>query len=213
MRPLKKYFTGGKLPSGERIKNAWLQLTGDKRRRSLLIAGAVLLLFGLAYRLYPLYEGMRGGETDITDTKNRIAKYRQMVNGKGELEARLASLRKSLKQAETGLLTGKTAALAAAEIQNTLNEIALASGVEIKSMQVMQAQDRKQDAELYVSVPVQFSVTLTIRQLKDILYRIESFPRFFLTVQWIRISTVGGEDPEQLRCDMAVAGIMKRTKE
>ena len=209
-----------KAPSGGRLAGEWRQLIGDKKRRYLLIAGAALLLFGLAFRLYPYYEGMMGGETDIAATKNRIAKYRQAVKGKGELEARLASVKKSLEQAEAGLLTGKTAALAAVDIQNTLNEIALASGVEIKSMQVLKSQkaelsvhNPKKDAELYVSVPVQFSVLLTIRQLKDILYKIEASPKFFLTVEWIRISVAGAGAPGQIRCDIAVSGIMKNVKE
>jgi hypothetical protein len=202
-----------KIPSGERLKGEWTQVVGDKKRRYLLIAGAVLLLSGLAFRLYPYYEGMMGGETDIAATKNRIAKYRQVVKGKGELEARLVSVKKSLEQAEAGLLTGKTAALAAVDIQNTLNEIALASGVEIKSMQVLKSQDPKKDAELYVSVPVQFSVLLTIRQLKDILYKIEASPKFFLTVEWIRTSVAGTGAPGQIRCDIAVSGIMKNVKE
>lgn len=201
------------LPSRERLQLEWLQFIGDKRRRSLLIVGAVLLLVGLVYRFYPSYEGMTGGETDVEAAKNRIAKYRQVVNGKGELEARLVSLKKSLERAEAGLLTGTTAALAAVDIQNTLNEIALACGVEIKSMQVLKPQGQKQEAEFYISVPVQFSVTLTIRQLKDMLYRIEAFPEFFLTLQWIRINAVGAREPEQIRCDMAIAGMMKNVKE
>ena len=206
-----------KIPSGERLKGEWLQLITDKKRRYLLIVGVVLLLFGLAFRLFPFYEGMKGGETDIAATKKRVAKYRQVVKGKGELETRLASLNRSLEQAEAGLLTGKTAALAAVDIQNTLNEIALGSGIEIKSMQVLksqnQNQNQKQKAELYISVPVQFSVSLTIRQLKDILYKIEASPKFFLTVQWIRISVAGAESPGQIRCDIAVSGIMKNVKE
>ncbi len=202
-----------KIPSGGRLRGEWRQLITDKKRRNLLIAGAVLLLFGLAFRLYPFYEGMLGEETDIAATKNRVAKYRQVVKGKGELEARLVSLDRSLEHAEAGLLTGKTAALAAVDIQNTLNEIALASGVEIKSMQVLKSQDQKKEAELYISVPVQFSVMLTIRQLKDILYKIEASPKFFLTVELIRISVAGAGAPGQLRCDITVSGIMKNVKE
>ena len=186
-----------------------------------MIVGAVLLLFGLAYRFYPYYEEMMGGgETNIAATKNRITKYRQVVKGKGELEARLVSVKNYLDLAEKGLLTGKTIPLAAVDIQNTLNEIALASGIEIKSMQVLKSQkaepnvhNKKQDAELYLSVPVQFSVSLTIRQLKDILYKIEASPKFFLTVEWIRISVAGAGAPGQIRCDIAVSGIMKNVKE
>jgi hypothetical protein len=163
--------------------------------------------------LFPFFEGNQGGQTDIAAQKKRVAKYRQTVKGRGELEARLVSLNKSLEQVEAGLLTGKTAALAAVDIQNILNEIALGSGVEIKSVQVLTSQNQKQDAELYISVPVQFTVSATIRQLKDILYKIEASPKFFLTVERIGISVAGAGGPGQMRVDITVSGIMKNVKE
>jgi hypothetical protein len=200
-----------KIPSWEELKGECLTLIVDKRRRYLLIAGAVLLLFGLAFWLFPFFEGIQGGQTDIAAQKKRVAKYRQAVKGRGELEARLVSLNKSLEQAEVGLLTGKTAALAAVDIQNILNEIALGSGVEIKSVQVLTSQ--KQDSDQYISVPVQFTVSATIRQLKDILYKIEASPKFFLTVERIGISVTGAGGPGQMRVDITVSGIMKNVKE
>ena len=117
---------------------------------------------------------------DIAAQQKGVAKYRQTVKGRGELEARLVSVNKSLERVEAGLLTGKTVALAAVDIQNILNEIATGSGVEIKSVQVLKSQ--KQDSDQYISVPVQFMVSVTTRQLKDILYKIEASPKFFLTV-------------------------------
>jgi hypothetical protein len=200
-----------KIPSWEELKGECSTLIMDKRRRYLLIAGAVLLLFGFAFWLFPFIEGIPGGGTDITTQKKRVAKYRQAVKGRGELETRLVSLSKSLEVAEAGLLNGKTAALAAVDIQNILNEIALGSGVEIKSVQVLKSQ--KQDSDPYVSVPVQFTISATIRQLKDILYKIEASPKFFLTVERIAISVVGAAGPGQIRIDLTVAGVMKNVKE
>jgi Tfp pilus assembly protein PilO len=200
-----------KNPSWEKIKGECLTLIIDKRRRYLLIAGAVLLLFGLAFWLFPFFEGIQGGITDIAAQKKRVAKYRQTVKGRGELEARLVSLNKSLEQAEASLLTGKTTALAAVDVQNVLNEIALGSGVVLRSVQVLKSQ--KQDSDQYVSVPVQITVGATIRQLKDILYKIEASPRFFLTVERIGISLFGDATPDQLRVDITVSGIMKNVKE
>ena len=200
-----------KIPSWKEFKSECSTLIADKRRKYLLIAGAVLLLFGFTYWLFPYFEGIQGGETDIAAQKKRIAKYRQTVKGRGELEARLATLSKSLEVAETGLLTGKTAALAAVDIQTVLNEIALGSGVEIKSVQVLKSQ--KQDSDPYVSVPVQVNVSATIRQLKDILYKIEASTKFFLTVERIGISVVGAAGPGQIRVDITVSGIMKNVKE
>ena len=199
-----------KIPSWEELKGECSQLIIDKRRRYLLIAGAVLLLFGFAYWLLPYVEGIRGGETDIAAQKKRIAKYLQTVKGRGELDARVASLGKSLERAEAGLLTGKTAALAAVDIQNVLSEIAVGSGIELRSVVVPKPQPK--DTEQYVSVPVAFTVSASIRQLKDLLYKIEASPKFFLTVDKIGISFSGAGSPGQIRCDVTVSGIMKNIK-
>jgi len=200
-----------KIPSWEEFKGGCSGLVVDKRRRYLLIAGAVLLFCGFVYWLLPFFEGVQNGEGDIAAKMKRIAKYRQTLKGRGELEARLVSLNKALERAEAGLLTGKTAALAAADIQNVLNEIAIGSGVEIKSIQVLKSQQK--DTEPYIGVPVQFTVSATIRQLKDILYKVETSSKIFLTVERIGISVVGAGGPEQIRCDIAVSGIMKNVKE
>lgn len=200
-----------KIPSWEEVRGECLKLLIDKRRRYILIAGAVLLLFGLAFRFFPYLEGIQGGEAEIAAQKKRIAKYRQTVKGRGELDASLVSLNKSLERAEAGLLTGKTEALAAVDIQNILKEIALGSGVEIKSLQVLKSE--KKDSDQYIGVPVQFTVNTTIRQLKDILYKIEASPKFFLTVERIGISVAGAGSPGQIRVDVTVAGIMKNVKE
>lgn len=206
-------MAGLQSPAVKRAAAVWAQIMADRRRRYILAAGAGLLLLGLVYRLYPSDGGMDGGDGGLDAARKRVAKYRQVVNGRSALEARLSTLKKSLQQAEAGLLTGQTPALAAADLQNALGEIAQAGGVEIKSMQVLPSPEGKTESEVFISVPVQISTTLTARQLKDMLYRIETFPRFFLTVQWIRINTVGAGDPGMIRCDMAVAGIMKKVKE
>ena len=200
-----------KIPSWEEFKGECSRLVVDKRRRYLLIAGVVLLLCGFVFWLFPFFEGVQNGGGDMAAQKKRIAKYRQTLKGRGELEARLASLNKALERAEAGLLTGKTAALAAADIQNVLNDIARGSGVEIKSIQVLKSPQK--DTDEYIGVPVQFTVSSTIRQLKDILYKVEASPKIFLTVERIGISVVGTGGPEQIRSDITVSGIMKHVKE
>ena len=200
-----------KVPSWEEVKGECSALIIDTRKRYLLIAGGVLLLLGFAFWVYPFLEGIQGGETDIVARQKKIARYHRAVKGRGELEARLGSLTKSLERAEAGLLTGKTPALAAVDIQNVLSEIATASGVEMRSVVVPKPQPK--DTEQYVSVPVAFALTASIRQLKDILYKIEASQRFFLTVEKIGISVSGPQSSGQIRCDVTVSGIMKHIRE
>ena len=198
MGPLKRGFRG------ERVK-----FKIDKEKKYILIAGVVLLIFGLAYRLLPLFQGIQTGSAEIAVKERQIAKYRQAVNERNEIQARLVSLSRSLERAEAGLLTGKTVALAAVDIQNILNEIAGEKGVEIKSVRVLKS--RELDEGHYISIPVQFTVNSTVRQLKEILYRIEASPKL-LTVEKIRISVGRGKSSRQIRSDITVSGFMKKAE-
>ena len=178
----------------------------DKQRKYILIAAAILLLFGVIYRLFPFFQGIQEADAEIVLKERQLAKYRQMVQKGNDLQAKIISLNRTLKQVESGLLTGETPALAAVNVQNTLNEIASRSGVEIKTVRVLKPE--KMDEENYLSVPVQFTISSTIRQLKEMLYRIETSPKY-LTIRKIKISVRHTRGLRRIQSNLTVAGVMK----
>jgi len=181
----------------------------DKQKKYILITAAVLLLFGVIYRFFPFFQGIREAGAEIVLKERQLAKYRQIVQEGGDLQAKINSLNRTLKHVESGLLTGETPALAAVNIQTTLNEVASGSEVEIKRVQILKPQ--KMDEEKYLTVPVQFTISSTIRQLKEILYRIESSSKY-LTIKKIRISVHrrrSRKDLGKIQSDLTVAGVMK----
>lgn len=178
----------------------------DKQRKYILIAAAVLLLFGIIYRLFPFFQGIQAAGAEIVLKERQLVKYRQMVQKGKDLQAKLISLNRTLDQVESGLLTGETPALAAVDVQNTLNEVASRSEVEIKTVRVLKPE--KIDEENYLSVPVQFTISSTIRQLKEMLYRIETSPKY-LTIKKIRISVRHTRGLRQIQSNLTVAGVMK----
>lgn len=186
-----------------------LKFKFDKKRKYIIIIGAVLLLLGLIYRLFPFFQGIQSASAENVLKEKQLAKYRQMVHEGKNLEARLISLNRTLTRAESGLLTGKTPPLAAVDIQNILNKIASRSDVEMKTVRVLKPE--KLDEKNYLSVPVQFSISSTIRQLKEILYRIETSPKY-LTVKKVRINVARRGSSRQIRSDITVAGVMKKAE-
>ena len=66
-----------------------------------------------------------------------------------------------------------------------------------------------EDQSKYMVIPVQFSITSTIRQLKEVLYRIESSPRY-LIVKTIKVSAAHSGQAEQIKSTLTVAGFMKK---
>ncbi len=178
----------------------------DKKRKYILIGVAVLFLFGLLYRLLPSFQGIQAGGEEIALKEKQLGKYRQMIEEGDNLEERVISLNQTIKRMESGLLTGKTPSLAAVDIQNILNEIASKSDVEIKTVRVLKPE--KMDEENYLSVPVQFTISSTIRQLKEMLYRIETSPKY-LTINKIKISVRHTRGLRQIQSNLTVAGVMK----
>ncbi|EFK11475.1 conserved hypothetical protein [delta proteobacterium NaphS2] len=186
----------------------------EKNRKYLLIAGSLLLLAGLAYRLWPsiqeVGQGLSGTDEDILLKQRQIAKYQQVLEAKGDLEKQVESLKKTLKKRESGLFAGETPAIAAADIQKVLQEIAQKSQVEIKTVRVLKPEEVGN--RYYLNIPVQLNIDGTIRNLKDFLYGIMISPKC-LTVKKVglRVLRSRRSSVDTIRADMTVYGFLKKT--
>jgi hypothetical protein len=64
----------------------------------------------------------------------------------------------------------------------------------------------------YVSIPVQFTLKSTVRQLKDLLYQIETSNKF-LIISNMKIRNISGKQPEQIESTITVSGLLKKENE
>ena len=156
----------------------------DPKRKYFLIALAFLLLAGVIYRIWPQIENVSTGENDVAIKRKQLVKYQKMVSSAVVLEKELSLLEVTLKKGEAGLLTGKTPALAAADIQKVLHKIARKSHVEIKSVRVLKP--KEVGGSHYLSIPVEVEITGSIRQFKEFLFQVMASSKY-LTVQKVRI--------------------------
>ncbi len=185
-----------------------------KERKYILIGGAILLFFAAMYRFGPDFEGFDSLEDDIALKEKKLAKYYQIVQEKSDLEAKHMRFNHALVRAEAGLLSGRTHALAAVDIQNILNDIAGRTGVEINSMRVLKQKNKPEEEEdsvenLYTSVHVQITLSSTIRQLKEVIYKIESSLKL-LRVTGMRIRLTNVRQVEKIYSTLTVEGFMKK---
>ncbi len=88
----------------------------SKERKIILIAGGLLLLIGVVYRFSGDIPWPFGNDEVISLEARKIGKYRAMVGQKDRLEKLLRKNRVNLERAEQMLLSGDTAALAAATL-------------------------------------------------------------------------------------------------
>lgn len=195
-----------------------MKITLDKKRKYFLLCMALLLMGGLIYRIWPQIESIQvsdGSEIDIK--KKQLIKYHKMVRSGGALEKEADLLRQRLKKAESGLLTGKTTALAAADIQKVVREMAEKCGVEIKTVRVLKPEKVVED--YYIRIPLQLTISSSVRHLKEFLYLMMNSPKY-LTVQKVGISVrrtrlrrKSRKVTESVRADITVNGYLKNAAE
>lgn len=180
----------------------------DKRQKVLLLGGVVLLFVAILYRLAPEFEDVFPTEEQIALMERQVVKQRLAVQEEGTIRDKQASLTQALGKMEHGLLGGNTPSIAAAELQNVLHGIASKSRVEIKTVRVLKAEESENQP--YLSVPVQFTMTSSVAQLKDILYAIEIFPKY-LTIEKFTARVPGLKSEGVVHTDITLVGYMKRS--
>ena len=190
---------------------ALFSLKISKEKKILLTVGAILLLIGVVYRFFPFWESIESLEDEIALTRKKLEKYRSMVPERNELEKRLINYNRIIERAEGGLLEGETPALAAVDIQNILNEITGKSELEVLTMRVLKAESEEED--LYTTIPVQITIRCTVRQLKEVVYQVESASKL-LRISDFRVRVVRGKKEEgEVQATLTVEGFMEKIAE
>jgi len=150
-------------------------------------ATALALLFGLILLAYavvvaPLVAGYRQSERAVAEAGELLAGYRSVAARRDQLEAQLAAL--ADRQDDSGLyLAGATDALAAAALQDDVKGAIEAGGGNLRSIQILTAEDE----EGFRRVGVRVQLTATVNDLLRILHGIEA-DRPFLFVDALEVN-------------------------
>jgi len=180
-----------------------------KERKYILIGGILLLLAGAAYRFFPAIESVFAKSDEMVFKEMELEKYRAALRKKTVLQSERVAAERELARVEAGLLTPSTPALAAVDIQNMLNDIAEQKKIVIRSMRVLEP--KPVEAEQYLTIPLEVTATGSIRQLKEMLFRIENAPKL-LKISTLRIRLPNYRRPEEIHTSFTVEGFMKGDK-
>jgi len=144
-----------------------------RNRRKFIVAGlAVMALAAMIYLFNSINRSTHRFHEALNLKQDKLDKYRQKVLEKKVMERELLSLQTTFKQAEAALLTGKTVSLAAAEIQQIVTNITNAAGAQIMTVRILQP-DRSAK-EMYLAIPVEVTINSTMRQLTQLLYKLDN---------------------------------------
>mgnify|MGYP001812944662 CR=1 FL=1 len=186
-----------------------------RNRRKIIVAGlAVMALAAMIYLFNSINRSTHRFHEALNLKQDKLDKYRQKVLEKKVMERELLSLQTTFKQAEAALLTGKTVSLAAAEIQQIVTNITNAAGAQIMTVRILQP-DRSAK-EMYLAIPVEVTINSTMRQLTQLMYKLDSSAKLLsiaklgIKARAGRSRLVRGASTANLITTLTVEGFVKK---
>jgi Tfp pilus assembly protein PilO len=181
-------------------------MTIQKRDKVALILGAAaaVIFVLMDFAVLPAWDFLQESRDDLPIRERQLQKSRQLAVQTANYTAAASSAQAALREAENGLLASATPAVASAELQEVVGQLATAEGIEIRSNQFLPA---KPLASEYTQVPLGIDFQCRLDQLVSFLTHIEQLPRF-VAVQKMIITSSNGKE-KVLGVYLQVAGVVK----
>lgn len=176
------------------------------RRERLLIGAAVLVavvVLGWVVVLEPIRERYRTAAELVPVREQLLTRRQELVVRRPAIAAELTSANEQLEALGARFLPGATPAVAASELQKLVKDMAAQAGTEVRSERILPTVER---GEL-VEVPIEIAVSGEIRQLVDLLARLDRAP-LLLAVQDVKIRVVNISQPRDLLATLTLSGFI-----
>jgi Tfp pilus assembly protein PilO len=176
------------------------------RRERLLVGLAVIaavVLGGWLYVVEPILEHNRSAADLVPAREQVLQQRRDLIARHAAITAELDATAKRFDKLSEGFLTAGTPAVAASELQKLVKDMAAQARTEVRSERILPPADRGELLE----IPVEIAVSCEIRQLVDLLARLDSAPKL-LPVQELKIRVVNMTQPKDLLVTLTVSGFV-----
>ena len=176
------------------------------RREKILVGLALavgVLLGGWTLVLEPILERNRSTAELVPAREQVLRQKRELLARRAVITADLDATMKRFDTLAEGFLTSATPAVAAAELQKLVKDMAAQAKTEVRSERIMPPVDRGELLE----IPVEIAVSCEIRQLVDLLARLESASKL-LPVQDLKIRVVNLSQPKDLLTTLTISGFI-----
>jgi Tfp pilus assembly protein PilO len=182
-------------------------MIGNLSRRERTIIGlalvVALLVGGWELLIQPIRDSNRAAEELVPAREQLYARRRELVARKDQIAAELQSVNGRLESLSARFLTAGTPAVAASELQKMAKDMASQAATEIRSERILTPVERGELLE----VPIEIAVSGEIRQLVDLLARLEGAPKL-LTVQDLKVRVVNISQPKELLATLTLSGFI-----
>jgi Tfp pilus assembly protein PilO len=180
------------------------------RRERTIIIGAVLvavLVGGWIFIVEPIRERNAINAELVPVRDEMLTRRRELVARKGAVAAELQAMDQRIEKLSTRFLTAAAPAVAASELQNLAKEMAAAAKTETRSERILPTVERGELLE----IPIEIAVSGEIRQLVDLLTRIEASPKL-IRVQDLKVRVMNITQPKDLLATMTLSGFIRPAK-
>ena len=175
----------------------------SRRERTVIAAGLLvgILLGGWSFVVEPILESNRRAGELVPAREQVLLQKRELIARRAALGTELEATTARFDKLAEGFLTSATPAVAASELQKIVKDMAAQAKTEVRSERILPPADRGELLE----IPVEIAVSCEIRQLVDLLARLDGAPKL-LTVQDFRLRVVNVSQPKELLATLTLSG-------
>ena len=185
------------------------RLSPPQRRLVWLGGGGLLLILVYLAVVNPLLSLEESWSQELVSRSKLLSKYQSLLKSKSRVIEANKAMKAALARTEGQFLSGANPAVASADLQEILKNLAKEQGVQMTSAKVLPPRE----AGIYLEVPVQVELTATINQLVTLLYHLEHHKKLLfipdLDINAPRL--VKGDNKDvPLQISMVISGVIKK---
>jgi type II secretory pathway component PulM len=199
-----------KLKQNFKAWNRWLERLSPPHRRLvwLLGGGLLLILFYLAV-VNPLLSLTDSWSQELVNRIRILDKYQSLLKSKNRVIEANKVMKAALVRTEGQFLSGANPAVASADLQEIMKNLAKEQGVQMTSAKVLPPRE----AGTYLEVPIQVELTATISQFVTLLYHLEHHKKLlFIPDLDINAPRLAKRDAKEvpLQISVVISGVIKK---
>jgi type II secretory pathway component PulM len=182
----------------------WLSRLSPRERA--IVLGATALLAVVATWIFivaPLLDRNTAAAGLVPERERLLVRRMDLLARRAQMSAELESANARLDRLNARLLTAAAPAVAASELQKLVKDMAAEARTDIRSERILPPEERGELLE----IPVEIAVSAEIRQLVDLLARVEGAQKL-LTVKDLRVRVVNVSQPKELLATLTVSGFI-----
>jgi Tfp pilus assembly protein PilO len=177
----------------------------SRRERTLVVLGvaAAALVVGWIGVVQPLRERFAVAAELVPVRQQVLTQRQELIAQTAAIQRELQNANARLEQLNARFFSAATPAVAASELQKLVKDIAAQATTEVRSERILTPVDRGELLE----IPLEIAVSAEIRQLSDLLTRLEGVPKL-LAVQDVKIRVINVSQPRELLATLTVSGFI-----